>query len=369
MFRAIQKRVGTYLRLIPLFQRAAKRFCVSRFAIWKRAIALHIKCGFNPREVLTSYLIDPATPLGASVGYIGKRRLLRLQQRYNSAQWACLVEDKVVFNVYCSAVGLAVPKLYASVDKSSGWAAFGQIIGDRAGWRRFFENDLPHEFIAKPANGVYGRGVTLYSRAGDVYEDSLGRVFTASSLYDRLQAESTHARLVIQERVFNHPDIERLTGARSLQTARVATWIADDGQFEIYHALFKFILGDKVSDNFLVGSTGNMMADIDPELGILDTPFAASPDGIGFKSVPVHPVTGADMTGVVLPHWSSARQLLERASRLFLPLRTIGWDVALSSEGPVLIEGNAWWDPFTPRVSERRQRELERFMRRFTRAP
>ena len=35
----------------------------------------------------------------------------------------------------------------------------------------------------------------------------------------------------------------------------------------------------------------------------------------------------------------------ERAARAFAPLRTIGWDVAITPDGPSLIEGNVTWDP------------------------
>jgi len=47
-----------------------------------------------------------------------------------------------------------------------------------------------------------------------------------------------------------------------------------------------------------------------------------------------------------LPFWDEACALAETAARHFLPIRTIGWDVALTPEGPVILEGNFWWNPF-----------------------
>jgi hypothetical protein len=58
-----------------------------------------------------------------------------------------------------------------------------------------------------------------------------------------------------------------------------------------------------------------------------------------------HPKTGIPFATVRLPHWPAARLLVCRAALVFAPIRTVGWDVALTTEGPVLVEGNVWWDP------------------------
>jgi hypothetical protein len=59
--------------------------------------------------------------------------------------------------------------------------------------------------------------------------------------------------------------------------------------------------------------------------------------------MPVHPVTGAPTVGVQLPEWDAVLALVSRAAEAFAPLRAVGWDVAITDGGVVLLEANAWW--------------------------
>ncbi len=368
---SIWTRLRRYAGVLPLFPRAAKKFGVSTFAVLRRAVALYRRFGIGANELFLNPLIDPRVSFDGHSGGIGKRRLLAIQSRINPIRWHCLVEDKATFYIYCKAVGLPVPKLYGVFDRLAGRLADGRFVSDRRDWERFFEIDAPQEFIVKPALGVYGRGLALYRRTGSSFEDHAGQIYSAGSLYEHLATDANYSRFVIQERVVNHPEIQRLTETRSLQTARIATWVTDEGNVEIYHTLFKLIVSENLSDNFNFGRSGNLVANIDPESGILAAPLAASPDRIGCQVVPVHPTSGIAVAGVTLPHWALARQLAERAARLFLPLRTIGWDIALTADGPVLMEGNASWDPFShlaagPHASEHREKELGRFILRIS---
>lgn len=369
MGKWISTRFKDYSDLLATYRRAARRYDVALLTILKRIIAVYWRYRIGPHEVLNTDLVDPGKPLTADAYLIGRQWLTRNQRRFNPDEWTSLVEDKVVFDAYCRANKIPVPKLYAVFDNGSGWARPGKLITERDEWERFFAEELPHEFIVKPALGVFGQGVDLYRRDGQSFEDWSGQAFSAASLYDHLRAVPRYKRLVFQERVFNDPDIQTMTGTRSLQTARIVTWVTKEGQVALYHTHLKLILKNNLLDNFSVGRSGNMMVDIDPATGQLAASTAATADRVGLEYVPAHPVTNVTIAGTLLPHWSATRQLIERVARLFLPLRTIGWDLAITADGPVIIEGNAFWGPSTPKLSERRQSDFAQFIRRFTKEP
>jgi len=365
MLAVLWDHICTVPGLVAFLQRAARRFDVSSLVIWKRAVVLLLRYGFRPDEIASSGLVNPADAPRDIV--FGKHRLTWYQRQYNPIQWECLVEDKAVFYAYCEALRLPVPKVYAVIDRDGGWTAAGVALSTRGEWQRFFEYELPDEFIIKPAGGVYGRGVNLFRREGAAFEDFSGRRFSPAALYKHLQTDSTYSRYVVQERVRNHADIQRLTGTQSLQTARISTWVNKRGNVEIYDVTHKLVLGKNITDNYDSGRSGNISSAVDPHTGTIIALLGPSPDGIGYEALPFHPVTGIKITGKILPDWPATVQLAEKAARLFLPLRTVGWDIALTPRGPVLMEGNAWWDPFNHmHWPEARRRELAQFMRRFT---
>jgi Sugar-transfer associated ATP-grasp len=53
-----------------------------------------------------------------------------------------------------------------------------------------------------------------------------------------------------------------------------------------------------------------------------------------------HPDTGAAIEGRVLPLWPETIAVACRAHAAFAPRAIVGWDIAIASQGPVLIEGN-----------------------------
>ena len=331
----VMGRINTVMSLARRLMRAfralhiaAKHVGTTYPEIIRRAVRLFVKQGIAPDEALRCGLLDPRVPADAETGCISKRRLMAQQRRYNPSMWACLTEDKSVFYAYCASVGLAVPAMYAVFDVPNGWSSTGEILRERKDWEQFFEQGLPDEFIVKPAEGVYGHAVNAYTRTAGGFLDAAGVNRTASALYETLRGDARYRRFVIQERLRNHVDLERLSGTAAVQCARLVTWVRTDGDVEVYITFLKIIVGSSVTDNYEYGRSGNLKANISVEDGTLGPAIGGTPGGIGFRIVPTHPKTGITFLGFRLPYWHNAQQLVCRAARLFWPLRTIGWDVA-----------------------------------------
>jgi hypothetical protein len=66
--------------------------------------------------------------------------------------------------------------------------------------------------------------------------------------------------------------------------------------------------------------------------------------GAGYDShghvYPVHPDTGYRIADFALPFYDEVVALVDRAARHVPEVQYVGWDVAVTPTGPVLIEGN-----------------------------
>jgi hypothetical protein len=331
-------------RLLLDYRSAARHYGVSVTSMVRRAARLQRE-GFEPRDALQWGLLDTRLPDAALAGCISKRRLIAMQRRLNPRSLMSLTEDKSIFYAYCHGVGLPAPRLYA-VFEPIGWSSTGQRLAREAEWVDFFEHTLPDEFVIKPAWGVYGRSVRVIRRVGRELVDHAGAPTSGIALYRDLVSDPNYRKFVIQERMRNHPSLDALSGTESLQTLRLVTYIGRDGATTVRLVLLHVIASSVPVDNFRGGQTGNLLALVRAEDGVVGT-LVGSVNGRPFLSpVATHPRTNVPVAGFRLPLFDEAKALAIRAAAFFLPARTIGWDMAVTPSGPVLIEGNAYWDPF-----------------------
>lgn len=138
-----------------------------------------------------------------------------------------------------------------------------------------------------------------------------------------------------EEYVLQHPDMMALSPS-GLNTVRILTQL-NEGNVEFLGARLRVSVNSPV-DNM---AAGNLAAFIDMEKGVVSGPGVYS--DITKEDMPVHPVTGKEIKGFIIPYWNEVIKLTKEAA-LYLPEnRSVGWDIAITAEGPELIEGNHNW--------------------------
>lgn len=235
------------------------------------------------------------------------------------------LNDKDAFASHCRAHGIdAVDVLVIARDGDLHWT--GEPI-------------LPaRDLFIKPTNARGGKGAERWDiQADGRYRDPDGVNLTADDLLARLARESRDVPRLIQLRRINHPAIADLSNG-ALCTARIMTCLDEKGQGEVVAAVFRMAIGrNVVVDNI---HAGGIAAEVDVASGRLGQASDLG-DDVRLGWLDRHPDTDAAIKGRMLPLWSEAKELAVRAHAAFADRTVIGWDIALTPDGPCLVEGNS----------------------------
>ena len=325
-------------------RQAGRAYGASPIAVSRRIHRL-TRDGYRLDEARVIGLLDPSLAEQALSKFLPARRLHDLQLRLDPVPLTRVMHDKALFYFACGLAELPVPTLCGCLYRHSpGWTSQGRTPATRAEWAEALAAALPGEFVVKPAQSDFGEGIRFFRRAGAGFHEG-ARVFgDAGALYDSLLEDPAHEGFVLQERLRNHPLLTRLSGSETLQTLRLHTLVDATKEVVLVNAAWKVVIGDALIDNFHDGANGNGIIRVSTETGRCTGPLVlAGPGGMGYLPVDRHPQTGIAIDGVQLPHWEQTVKLVRRAARTFAMLRTIGWDIAVTPAGPVIVEGNSFY--------------------------
>lgn len=207
----------------------------------------------------------------------------------------------------------------------------------------------PDHLFAKPATGWRGDGVMGPERHANGWNLD-GASLSDLELAQRLLKAAPPAGLLLQARVRSHAGLTPIGGNLGLGTVRINTALTEDGA-EVLFAFAK-IMGSKcLVDNFSGGKFGNMLASVDKESGRITQVFGRRPgQQYLMEQVTVHPITGTPLIGFQLPLWNDAIALAKRVASSFPEAPLVGSDVALTDDGPLIIEVQSDWDANAPQL-------------------
>jgi len=140
----------------------------------------------------------------------------------------------------------------------------------------------------------------------------------------------------IEEYIIQHKDLMRLSPS-GVNTLRIVTQLNNKDEVEILATILRISVNSAV-DNW---HAGNMAAPINLSTGIVEGP--AYYMDITKPEEYYHPTTGVKIVGFKIPYWKESLQMAKDAALYNKKNRSIGWDIAVTDDGPDLIEGNNSW--------------------------
>ena len=171
----------------------------------------------------------------------------------------------------------------------------------------------------KPADDFGGHGIRKITSAELVDQEAL---------YNELV---TQGCVLAEEAIRQHPKVNELNSS-CINTLRMVTLVQDGVAHHMY-TLIRVGSGNGIVDNI---SSGGMYAPI-WEDGKIAKPAFCDSTGLYYEQ---HPVSGTAYVGFEIPYYNEAVELVKKAALEEEHIKYIGWDVAISEKGPVLVEGN-----------------------------
>ncbi len=280
----------------------------SRLAIWLDILSSSMKYNISILEYFNFHFYqipEEERSLFAGTGF-----MYEYQLKMNPRTERHVLEDKLEFlEVYAP----FIRHKFASLD---------QLRKDHSISQDILENPSG-KIVLKHSKGQCGKGVEVLPN----------RDFTPQTLISRLEESGND---MAEEFVSQHRELMNLSPSGH-NTIRIISQLDRQGQVHILGARLRITVNAVVD----IQAAGNIAAPIDLSTGKVDGPGVYSDITKGDETV--HPVTGVEIVGFQVPLWKESLQMIKEAAMIRPKNRSIGWDVAITDQGPELIEGNHDW--------------------------
>ena len=241
----------------------------------------------------------------------------------------CIVTDKFYFYLFLKSLNLPTPKILY-------YTRNGKLFYDEYGQGDEISTILNHDMdaFAKQFDGQLGDGAF-----GIKIQDS--KVYVNNELVsstDALLKTFTKSNYIIQERIVQHPELNKLCST-AVNTIRLVTLITPEEEIIAVRAGLRIGREGSCVDNC---AKGGIFVGIDMNTGkLMKKGIIKPPHG---KLVYQQPDNGIVFEGFEIPFFKEAVETAKELHSKLYRIHSVGWDIAITPDGPMFIEGNSLWE-------------------------
>jgi hypothetical protein len=298
-------------------------------------LSLTIKYRELPKHYFSRYLFKKDSP--SPVNFLPNKYLYKLKIKFNHERDRDVLENKLFFDMFFQQYTIPLPRnvmfnnkniftINGTFKQIASFSDFLSLLSDA------FQKTEGDSLIIKKTSWSYG-GDHIYKVLHHDLNSDLDKL-------QQIYREVIKSGYLFQETVKQHPDLQ-LLNSTCLNTIRFDTFIDADGSVEIISAYLRTNIKGHHADN---ERSGGCEISIDLATGRLKKFGTLTLKYNGLQRLTVHPSSNLVFEDFQIPYFSAAKTLILQVARFIPAVRLVGWDVAISEFGPVVIEGNSDYD-------------------------
>jgi len=230
---------------------------------------------------------------------LGKKEYNKVVKYLDNEQYSVIFSDKILFNkIFKKYIG----REYIDIRNSS----LEEFI-------EFVKNK--ETFFVKKHNSFGGNGV----------ERVINKDLDYKKLYKKLFETKQY---LVEETIIQHKYLESIN-SKAVNNVRIVTLVKDK---KVYVLAKILRLSDGLEE---VVSCHDIMQTLDDNGKGIESAYDDY-----FVNFEKHPASNFDFKTTKIPYMKEAIQLVKEAALEVPEVRYVGWDVAISEKGPIIIEGN-----------------------------
>lgn len=182
------------------------------------------------------------------------------------------------------------------------------------------------KYVCKASIGAFGDSVSVIDKKGDEFVVN-GGIKTLDQMLEETKAEP----YIIQKYIKQHETID-VINPTAVSTLRVVSTRWNENT-HILASMIRFGVSGSLVDN---ASEGGTFVGVDIDRGCL-MEYGYYYDRPREKK---HPDTGVIYKDTEIPYWNETIEIIKKLHPIIFGLSTIGWDIAITPDGPIIVEIN-----------------------------
>lgn len=256
----------------------------------------------------------------------------------NPKKYYSLARNKYLAHKMLEDAGIRKAELYCYYCPEARFSGSSEKAGNIHDVLRILKGKQVCSCVIKTSESSHGNNVWVITKI--VYGDNDAEIIRYDGVILQLSSILGEESLVFESIVKQTKQLADFN-ASSVNTIRFMTTLYPDGTARIIATFLKIGRKGSCVDN--AGNGGNIDAAIDNKTGRIY--YAIQFNGWrDSKDIEYHPDNGKKLNGIYIDNWDSIRADVIRCQQAFPYCKAAGWDIAITDEGPVVIEVNDFWD-------------------------